>query len=131
MLSITSSYASAKSIMTHKHNHHIKRDTRMYVILIFTYGNGRLQYSRLQSITIDENTTKSHKKTHSSFLIPTKKGLRIPILKCNIPLAIFMPLFYCHQSVAQPSLFINLFSSTSACKYSHQNYCSISSHQYC
>ena len=45
MLSITSSYASSKLTMSHKHNHHIKRDTRIYVILIFIYGNGRLQSS--------------------------------------------------------------------------------------
>ena len=53
MLSITSSCASTKLIMSHKHINHIKRDTRIYVILIFIYGNGILQSSRLQSAPID------------------------------------------------------------------------------
>ena len=68
MLSITSSYALAKSTMSHKHNHHIKRDTRIYVILSFTYGNGRLQSSRLQSAPTDEMSTNSHNKTQPGFL---------------------------------------------------------------
>ena len=46
------------------------------------------------------------------FLAPIKKGLRTPILKCNILLTSLMPIFDCHQSVAQPSLLINLCLST-------------------
>ena len=68
MLSITSSYASAKSTMSHKHNHHIKRDTRIFVILIFIYGNGRLQSSRLQSAPTDKKSTKYCNRTQPGFL---------------------------------------------------------------
>ena len=46
------------------------------------------------------------------FLAPTNKGLRSLILKCKILLANLMPITDCHLSVVQPSLLINLCSST-------------------
>ena len=42
------------------------------------------------------------------FKSPTKKCLRIPILKFKIILAILMPIFDCHQFVAHHSIFSSM-----------------------
>ena len=65
------------------------------------------------------------------FLAPTKKGLRSTILKCKTLLASLISISNCHQSAAQPSLLINLYSSTFARQSTHQKRWSISAHHYC
>ena len=73
--------------MIHKHNYHIKRDIRMYVILIFIYGNGDyniLDYNQHQLMKREPTLVTG---LGLVFLAPNKKGLRSPILKCKTYLA--------------------------------------------
>ena len=97
--------------LSHKHNHHIKRYTRIYAILIFMVMRDYniFDYNQHQLMKRAPTLVTGPSLV---FLDPTKKSLRSPILKCKIPLASLMPIFYCHQSAAQPSLLIILCLST-------------------